>query len=208
MHAGKSATRGARARHGGFTLVEVLAALVIVSLGMLGVIQAVSQTANSGVYLRDKTIAHWIAMNRLTEVRLEAQQPSVGKSNDEVEMAGRRWRWNMQVTQTPVESMRRIDIDVGFADAPKDSSVASVTGFYGTALDQPGITGNLWPGGAGGPGGKGQPGGNPDPNNPDPNNPDPNNPNPNPNPGADPPPNTEPPQPQPTEPPSEPTSDQ
>jgi general secretion pathway protein I len=185
VHASDAATRGAGIRHSGFTLVEVLAALVIVSLGMLGVIEAVSQTANSGAYLREKTVAHWVAMNRLTEVRLENQQPDIGKSDDEVEMAGRRWRWNMEVTQTPVESMRRIDIEVALADAPKDSSLASVTGFYGTAVDQPGTAGSIWPGGAaGGPGGPGGGGGDTgDPNNP----PDPNNPQ-NPAPGTDPPP--------------------
>jgi len=47
----------------GFTLIEVLAALVIVALGMLGVIQAVTQTARNGTYLREKTFAHWIALN-------------------------------------------------------------------------------------------------------------------------------------------------
>ena len=186
MHAHASEAAGSeRPRHGGFTLVEVLAALVIVSLGMLGVINAVSQTASSGAYLRDKTIAHWVAMNRLTEVRLEPQQPGIGKSTDEVEMAGRRWRWNMEVTQTAVESMRRIDVAVAPEDAPKDSSLATVTGFYGTALNLPGITNSLWPGGK-----TGAPPGN-DPNNPDPNNPDPNNPK-NPNPGTDPPPNVDP----------------
>jgi general secretion pathway protein I len=134
-------------RQRAFTLVEVLAALVIVSLGMLGVIQAVSGTANSGAYLRQRTIAHWIAMNRVTEVRLEAKAPDVGKSEDEVEMAGRKWRWNMEVMQTQVESIRRIDVTVAPADAPDDEVLAQVSGFYGTALDQPGSTAMIWPGG-------------------------------------------------------------
>ncbi len=168
---------GKRSRHSrGFTLIEVLAALVIVSLGMLGVIEAVSQTANSGAYLRERTIAHWIAMNRVTEVRLEQQQPKIAKSTDEVEMAGRKWRWSMEVTQTAVESIRRIDVSVSLADAPADSSLATVSGFYGTALDQAGSTAMLWPGGAqDGAGGPGGPGGTPgDPNNPSPT-PDPGN---------------------------------
>jgi len=178
-------------RSGGFTLVEVLAALVIVSLGMLGVIEAVSQTANSGAYLRDKTVAHWIGMNRVTEVRLEAQPPKIAESTDEVEMAGRKWRWSMEVTQTAVESIRRIDVAVALADAPKDSSLATVTGFYGTAVEQPGSTASLWPGGVAADGPGPTPGG--DPNNPkDPNNPgapggDPNQPEPNPVPPPTPP---------------------
>ena len=101
---------------------------------MLGVIEAVSQTARNDAYLRDKTIAHWVAMNQLTKVRLETRAPKIDKSSDEVEMAQRRWRWNMVVTQTAVESVRRIDISVAPAEASKDSSIAKITGFYGTAI--------------------------------------------------------------------------
>jgi type II secretion system protein I len=73
----------------GFTLIEVLVALVVVGLGMLAVIQTVSQTASNTSYIRDKTIAHWIAMNQLTQVRLQPSAPPIDKSSDELEMAGR-----------------------------------------------------------------------------------------------------------------------
>jgi general secretion pathway protein I len=143
----------------GFTLIEVIVALIIVALGMLGVIQAVSQTASNGGYLRDKTVAHWIAMNRLTEVRLQKAAPAVDKTSDEVEMANRKWKWTMNVTQTPVETIRRIDISVRPAEAKEDSSLASVTGFYGTAVAPPGSALIAWQGTNAGPQ---QPGRNPD----------------------------------------------
>ena len=130
----------------GFTLIEVLAALVIVSLGMLGVITAVGQTASNSTYLRDKTIAHWVAMNRLTETRLKPAAPKIDKSSDEVEMAGRKWRWTMTVTQTPVESVRRIDVSVRPLEAAENSSLALVSGFYGTAVAPPGSTIISWQG--------------------------------------------------------------
>lgn len=129
-----------------FTLIEVLAALVIVSLGMMGVIQAVGQTASNGSYLREKTIAHWVAMNRLTEVRLQHAAPKVDKTSDEVEMAGRRWRWTMEVTQTPVEGIRRIDVSVRPAEAAETVRIASVSGFYGAAIAPPGTTLVSWRG--------------------------------------------------------------
>jgi general secretion pathway protein I len=113
---------------------------------MMAVIQAVSQTASNSSYLRDKTIAHWVAMNRLTEVRLEQGAPKVDKTSDEVEMAGREWRWTMEVTQTPVETMRRIDISVRPADGEDGSSMASITGFYGSAIAPPGSALVLWEG--------------------------------------------------------------
>lgn len=140
----------------GFTLVEVLVALVIVALGMLGAIEAVSGSARNSSFLRDKTLAHWVAMNQLTVARLGTQPPKIDKSSDDVEMGGQRWRWTMEVTQTPVETIRRIDISVRPEDADENSSLASVTGFYGTAIAQPGTTVVLWQGqqSQGGGGGK------------------------------------------------------
>jgi general secretion pathway protein I len=118
----------------GFTLIEVLAALVIVALGMLGVIEAVTQSARNGTYLREKTLAHWIAMNVITEARLQAEPPAVAERSDEVEFAGERWRWTMVVTQTEVQSLRRMDVSVRPVDAPETTALATVTGFYGTAV--------------------------------------------------------------------------
>ena len=105
-----------RSSAAGFTLLEVLAALVIISLGMLAAIEAIGQTASNSTRMRDRTIAHWVAMNRLTAARLEPRAPKVDKTSDEVEMAGRRWRWTMEVTETAVQSMRRIDVRVGEAE--------------------------------------------------------------------------------------------
>jgi general secretion pathway protein I len=135
-----------RSSGAGFTLLEVLAALVIIALGMLGAIEAISQTASNASRTRDRTIAHWIGMNRLTAVRLEPRAPKIDKTSDEVEMAGRRWRWTMEVTETPVKSMRRIDIRVAEADADEDASIASVTGFYGTAIATQGMVTPSWSG--------------------------------------------------------------
>ena len=74
MHAEHhSLTRGSR----GFTLIEVVVALIVVSLGMLAVIETVGSTARNSSYLRDKTIAHWVAMNKLTEVRLLPNAPGI-----------------------------------------------------------------------------------------------------------------------------------
>ena len=141
-------------RASGFTLIEVIVALVVIGLGMLGVIQAVSQTAGNSGYLRDKTIAHWVAMNRLTEIRLQKTAPAIDKTSDEVEMAGRRWKWTMNVTQTPVDTIRRISISVRSSEAKEGASLVSVTGFYGTAVAPPGSALIAWQGAGSGPQGE------------------------------------------------------
>ena len=155
---GAEARRGAAPR--GFTLIEVLAALVIVALGMLGVIQAVTQTARNGTYLREKTIAHWVAMNVITEQRLQPSPPNASEASDEVELAGQRWRWTLTVTQTSVDSMRRMDVAVRAADKPDSDPLAIVTGFYGSAIGAPGTAAPIvWTGGQDDGGGNGDEGG-------------------------------------------------
>jgi general secretion pathway protein I len=142
------------ARSRGFTLIEVLAALVIVALGMLGVIEAVTQSARNGTYLREKTLAHWIAMNVVTERRLQPSAPAIGETSGDVDYAGSRWHWRLRVTQTQLESMRRMDVAVRAASSPEDSSLATLTGFYGTAIGAAGGTPLVWTGvdsGAGAP---------------------------------------------------------
>jgi general secretion pathway protein I len=118
----------------GFTLIEVLAALVIVALGMLGAIEAVNQSTRNATYLREKTLAHWIAMNLITERRLQPDAPPTDEQKGDVDFAGERWQWTLRVTQTAVQSMRRMDISVRRATAPEGSSLATVSGFYGTAI--------------------------------------------------------------------------
>jgi len=131
----------------GFTLIEVLAALVIVALGMLAAIQAVTQAARNGTYLREKTLAHWIGMNVLTERRLQQSPPDVAESTGRVEFAGEQWQWTMRVTQTQVESLRRMDIAVRRVDGREGTALANVSGFYGSAIGGAGGAGLAWNGG-------------------------------------------------------------
>lgn len=129
-----------------FTLIEVLAALVIVALGMMGVIEAVTQAARNGTYLRDKTLAHWIAMNIVTERRLAPAPPEIGRTTDEIDFAGSRWKWELVTTQTQLESMRRMDVSVRPASSPDGSALATVSGFYGTAIGAAGGGAMTWAG--------------------------------------------------------------
>jgi general secretion pathway protein I len=140
---------GAAAAQCGFTLIEVLAALVIVALGMIAAIQAVTQSARNGAYLREKTLAHWIGMNVVTERRLQSSPPDVAESTGRLEYAGQQWQWGMKVTQTQVASLRRMDVAVRRADAPEGAApLATVSGFYGTAVGGAGGGSQLpWSGG-------------------------------------------------------------
>jgi general secretion pathway protein I len=129
-------------RSRGFTLIEVLVALAIVTIGMAAVMEALTSSANTAIYLQDKTFAEWAALDRLETVRLTGAPPATGTSNDTVEYAGRNWEWRQKVTPTRVQHMVQIEVDVRPADSKAGEDrgwYASVTGFMSSDID-PGTT--------------------------------------------------------------------
>ena len=49
----------------GFTLIEVLVALAIVTIGMAAVLEALTSSARATLYLRRKSFAEWVAINQI-----------------------------------------------------------------------------------------------------------------------------------------------
>ena len=103
----------------GFTLVEALVALIIVALGMMAVHTQLNQYAVTSMYIRDKTLASWIATNKLTELSVRSAWPEPGSEEDEIEYAGRQWHFRVEITDTQVENLRRADVSVALAEDPE-----------------------------------------------------------------------------------------
>jgi len=100
----------------GFTLVEVLVALVIVAVGMSALLAALGSAATNTSYLREKTFAQWVALNRVAEVRLQGQIPTKGKQSGESDFAGHKWQWEQEVSALDVPGVMRMDVKVRMAD--------------------------------------------------------------------------------------------
>lgn len=141
----------------GFTLVEVVVALAITAIGMLAVFKTIGDTAHNVTDLRDRTFATWVADNRITEIRISGEMPSVEETAGEVEFAGRRWHWVAKVSQTQVQGLRRIDVAVRRDEDPEGATLVALAGFVGaTATASPASTVDWHTyGGPGGPGGPG-----------------------------------------------------
>jgi general secretion pathway protein I len=121
----------------GFTLIEVLVALAIVAVGMAAVMSALNSSANTVVYMRDKTFAQWVALNQLATLRVTGQTPSVGNTNGDVDYAGRSWHWKQEVVASEVPGVMRIDVSVRPKDAKggDDSGwFTTLSGIYGDAV--------------------------------------------------------------------------
>ena len=115
----------------GFTLIEVVVAMAILGIGMLAVFKTIGDTVHNVDELRDRTFAEWIADNRLTEIRISGEMPSVDETAGEVEFAGRQWHWLTKVSQTQVQGLRRIDVSVRRDADPENSSIVTLSGFVG-----------------------------------------------------------------------------
>lgn len=96
----------------GFTLLEVLVALAVLAIAMAAVIKVSATNTSNTAYLKEKTIAHWIAVNKANELRLADSWPSVGNKKGSVVMARQEWRWHVKVSNTPDKNVRRLDIEV------------------------------------------------------------------------------------------------
>ena len=117
----------------GFTLIEVLIALAVVALALLGLTRTAAIEVSDFDALRERTLAGWVAANVLAEARVAGALPSTGTSDGRVELGGRAWRWTRNVSATPDAGIRRVDIRV-FAGDAKDS-VASLSGFATAMLN-------------------------------------------------------------------------
>lgn len=128
-------------RVAGFTLIEVMVALVIVSLALAGVAASMGQMIDTANTMRDRTFASWIAQNKIAEMRLAGVIPKVGESNGEVDFANATWAWTAEVSETGVENLLRVEVSVSYAGF--DEPVRQVTGFIGEPV-APGQSNLAW----------------------------------------------------------------
>jgi general secretion pathway protein I len=96
----------------GFTLVEVLVALAVLSIALAAVLHAMGQAIDLTAGLRDRTLALWVAEERATMHQLKQDWPSLDTSEGTMEFGGREWRWLEQTASTPVSDFRRMDIEI------------------------------------------------------------------------------------------------
>jgi len=123
----------------GFTLVEVLVALMIVAMGLAALMITVSSTARTSGYLRDKTLAQWMALNRLSEVRLNLTKFGQNTDTGEINFANRTWHYDTRYFDTSIATMKRVVVRVYAGNAKtKGNPIAESTGFLGSSLSTPG----------------------------------------------------------------------
>ena len=116
----------------GFTLLEVLVAMTVLAIALASVVKVSSNQSLNTEHLRDKTLAHWVAMNQIAQLQLTQQWPPSGNKTGTEEMGVREWHWERIVSDTPDNRVKQVQIKV-FRNAEDESPVTQLSSF----LSQP-----------------------------------------------------------------------
>jgi general secretion pathway protein I len=115
-------------RRDGFTLVEVLVALAIISIALLAALRVAGGGTNSVGELRSRLLAGWVAEDILAEQRARGEWPSLGIRRGAQRQGGIEFAWREEVIATPNVTFRRVDIRV-FAAPEEAHALAHLVGF-------------------------------------------------------------------------------
>lgn len=116
-----------------FTLLEVLIALAVLTLGLGTVMKVTASQTSQLAYLKNKTIALWLANNKANEVKLD-KWPGTGTTTGYETMANQEWDWKVKVSDTEDVDLRRLDIEVNLADKEGEPLIRFIS-FVGKKAD-------------------------------------------------------------------------
>lgn len=114
----------------GFTLLEILVALAILTISMSALIKAASDNRSNFSHLRNKTFASIIAANKAEELYVGKAWPGVGSSTGAAELANHQWQWKIEVSNTEDPGVRRAQIYI-YLDKIEGNPLYTLTTYLG-----------------------------------------------------------------------------
>jgi len=111
-------------QHAGFTLIEVMVALLILSVVVGALSFAVTQSTRNIGQLKQRQFALWVAQNNLNLHLIGAQSGTQGESN----FAGINFLWKISRSNTDTKNFNKITIKVANKKVP-DYSLAQLIAF-------------------------------------------------------------------------------
>lgn len=125
----------------GFTLIEILVAMTIIAIAMAALIKAAGDYTYSASYLKQKTLAHYVAMNELNRLQITNAWPAIGSEKSTVKLANHDWGVSREILETADKSTRAARFTV-YLDSEYKQPMTQLQGYLsqhtGTA-----VTGDL-----------------------------------------------------------------
>lgn len=115
----------------GFSLLEVMVALVVFSLGAMALLNVVGESTRAQTASGDRSVALIVAENRLVEAMATTEPPALGETSGVEHALGRDWSWRMGVA--PTNDPRILRIDVRVTGAEETETLAELATFRAAA---------------------------------------------------------------------------
>lgn len=116
----------------GFTLIEVLVALAIFGVVALTLMEHARMQVRQAAGVEDRLLAHWVALNSLTDLQTAPDFVAIGTSDTTAVLAGRDWFVTLETSATPDDAVRHVDVSVAPYNAitnARGSALVTITGF-------------------------------------------------------------------------------
>jgi general secretion pathway protein I len=110
----------------GFTLLEMLVALAVLSLGALALLNLAGENTRQASAVEERLFAGIVAENRAIEALTSAFPPALGREGGAEVAGGRTWRWTRQVSRTADPAVLRVDVTVAGPHSRRTSGEVSV----------------------------------------------------------------------------------
>ena len=112
----------------GFTLIEVMVALTIIAISLGALLSTSGAQATSASYLKQKTLAHWVAMNEIAQLRILKELPDLGEKKGSTTMANHEWYWIRTTKKTVQDNTVETSFKI-FADKDYQQNLTSLIGY-------------------------------------------------------------------------------
>jgi len=120
-------------KYTGFTLLEVLIALIFFSLIGMVLQQVTASTVSQYLSVRQKMFASWMAENKMAELRLSKDLPKAREYKEELDFANEEWQLISKVKKTENPDINKVEVEVFYVDSSSDEKRRKLvlTGFIG-----------------------------------------------------------------------------
>jgi general secretion pathway protein I len=99
----------------------------VLAIALTATARGLGAAIDTTAALRDRTLARWVAEDKLAEIELRKDWPALDVKEGDADMGGRAFHWRQETGATPAARMRRVELSIFLPG--EDAPLARLTGF-------------------------------------------------------------------------------